>query len=248
MTSEKLHLLDIFSYSCMNCLRSMKYMEKLDNKYKRYGLKTVLIHPPEWEFEKRKNNIVRFKKDCKISFPIIIDKNKKIIKKLKVNFWPTQILIKGNEVLYKHIGEGNYKELENKITKSLKIKTNKIFGKEPKYTKHPMIYAGKNKKGKIGKIRNRIKFGIIYVDGIHKQNKEFLKIKGSLAIMTKGRKINFVAKSISNKPIKVKVNNKKSITISNPGLYSILESKSSKPRKLTLETKNNLEIYSFSFE
>jgi len=47
MISDELVLLDIFSYSCMNCLRSLEFIKKIDDKYKKYGLKTIMIHPPE---------------------------------------------------------------------------------------------------------------------------------------------------------------------------------------------------------
>ena len=58
----------------MNCLRSLDFIKKIGNKYKKYGLKTILIHAPEWEFEKDHNNILRALKRYKIKFPIIIDK------------------------------------------------------------------------------------------------------------------------------------------------------------------------------
>ena len=135
MTAKELFLFDIFSYSCMNCLRSLDYIKKIDDKYRKYGLKTILIHPPEWNFEKDGSNIIRAAEKYRIKMPIIIDKNKKIIKKLKINFWPTQILIKDRKMLYKHIGEGNYKALEDNIIRTLKIKTKSAFNKEPKYPK-----------------------------------------------------------------------------------------------------------------
>ena len=73
--TQKLLLFDIFSYSCMHCLRSLDYIKKINNKYKKYGLKTILIHPPEWEFEKNSDNILHSIKKQKIKFPIIIDKD-----------------------------------------------------------------------------------------------------------------------------------------------------------------------------
>ena len=53
----ELILLDIFSYSCMNCLRSLELIKKIDKKYKEFGLKTIIVHSPEWEFEKDSKNI-----------------------------------------------------------------------------------------------------------------------------------------------------------------------------------------------
>jgi len=249
--TQKLLLFDIFSYSCMNCLISLDYIKKINNKYKKYGLKTILIHPPEWEFEKNHNYISRALKKCKINLPIIIDKDKKLIKKLKINFWPSQILINNNnKIIYKHIGEGDYKKLENKIINTLKIKTNKIFNIEPKYTKFPTIYAGKKKKGKISDIKNKLKFGIIYKKGKWTQQNEFLQGSGSITIKTKGKIINFTAKSFNKKPInlKIKLNNKiiGNLKVNEPQLYNILRLKNNKSKKLTLETKSKIAIYSFS--
>jgi len=249
--TQKLLLFDIFSYSCMNCLRSLDYIKKINSKYKKYGLKTILIHPPEWEFEKNHNNISRALKKYKINLPIIIDKDKKIIKKLKLNFWPSQILIKGNKTIYQHIGEGDYKKLENKIINTLKIKTNKIFEKEPKYTKFLTVYAGKKKKGKIIEIKNKLKLGIIYKKGNWKQNNESLQGSGLITIKTKGKITNFTAKSLNNKSIniKVKINDKiiRNLKVNGPQLYNILKLKNNKSKKLTLETKSKIAIYSFAF-
>lgn len=281
-------LFDIFSYSCMNCLRSLDYIKKISDKYRKYGLKTTLVHPPEWEFEKNKKNIYKALKKYKINLPLIIDKDKRITKKLKINFWPAQILVKSsknsknflghktkeiedfrgfenkvfkqlqsdffvkNKILYKHIGEGNYKELEDKIIKVLKIKSNAVFDKEPKYTKFPTVYAGKKKKGRISKLKNKLNFGIVYINGKWKQNNEFLQGKGSLIVKTKGKTVNYTAGSINNKSInvKVKINNKsiKKIKINEPRLYNIIRLKNNKPKKLTLETKSKLAIYSFAFQ
>ena len=234
----RLILLDIFSYSCMNCLRSLDFIKRINNKYKKYGLKTILIHPPEWEFEKNSENILRAAKQYCIKIPIIIDKDKKIIKKLKISFWPTQILIKNNRTIYKHIGEGNYKALENKITKLLNVKTKKIFEKEPKYSKFPMIYAGKRGE----------KLGIIYKRGKWTRN-ESLTGRGSLTIKTKGKITNFTAQSMDKKSVNVniKVNNKlvKKLKVNKPQLYQIIRLQN--PKTLTLTTKEKIKIYSFSF-
>lgn len=241
----------------MNCLRSLEYIKQIDAKYKKYGLDTILIHPPEWEFEKNVKNIITALKKLKINFPIIIDRDKKIIKKLKINFWPTQVLMKDAKVIYKHIGEGNYKSLESKIIKFLKIKSNEIFNEEPEYCKFPTLYCGKRKYGKIKRLHGNLKFGIVYINGKWIQNQEYIKSvknSSSLTILTKGKIINFVANSLNKKPAKVdiKVNNKsiKIISINRPQLYNLLKFKkdSTKRCKLTLTTSRNLAIYSFSFQ
>jgi thiol-disulfide isomerase/thioredoxin len=248
--TQKLFLFDIFSYSCMNCLRSLSYIKKINDKYAKHGLKTILIHTPEWDFEKDSNNILKAAKEHNLKFPIIIDKGKKIIKKLKISFWPAQILIKDKKIVYKHIGEGYYKKLENKVMEILKIKSDVIFDDEPRYSKYPTIYAGKKKKGIVSKLKDELKFGIIYKKGTWKQNNESLQGSGTLTIKTKGNITNFVARSLNNKGIslKIKVNDKmiKKIKIDEPKLYKIIELKNNEVKTLRLETKSKLAVYSFA--
>ncbi len=235
----------------MNCLRSLEFIKKINHKYKKYGLKTIIVHTPEWEFEKNKKNIHRAFKKYKIKLPITIDKDKKIIKKLKVNFWPAQILIKNNRILYRHTGEGKYKKLEDKIRRILKIRSNAVFNNEPKYTKFPTIYAGKRKKGKISELKGKLKLGIIYEKGDWKQNNESLIGKGSLAIKTRGTMTSFVASSINKNPAKIniKLNNKKNknISINEPRLYDIIKLKNNKSKMLELSAKSKIAVYSFAF-
>ena len=249
-------LLDIFSYSCMNCLRSLEYIKKINIKYNRYGLETILIHPPEWEFEKSTKNILNALKKRKIKIPIIIDKNKKIINKFKINFWPTQILIDNGKILYKHIGEGNYKALENTIIKNLKIKTHKIFNSEPRYSAYPAVYCGKRKNGSVSKLKKKLKFGVVCIENKWVRNQEYIKsLKGNavLTILTKGITTNFVSKSVDGKPVTaiIKLNNKfiKKIKIDKPQLYNLIKNKNNnKQKELAIITPKNLCIYSFSFQ
>lgn len=255
MNSAKLILLDIFSYSCMNCLRSLEFVKKIDSKYKRFGLNTILIHPPEWEFEKDSKNVINAIKGYKIKFPIIMDGDKKIIKKLKINFWPTQILIRNGKIIYEHIGEGDYKELENSIVRFLKIKTKRLFNKEPEYSRLPTVYCGKKKNGKVMNLIAKLKFGVIYKTGKWIQKREYLQSIGkqnSLMILTKGNIVNFVAESVKNQTTKIniKLNDKniKNLIINKPQLYDIVKLKNNKQNKLRITTNKNLAIYSFSFQ
>ena len=239
----------------MNCLRSLEFIKKIDKKYRKFGLGTIIIHPPEWEFEKESNNIAYALKKHNIRFPVIIDKNKKIIKRYGIDFWPTQILIMGGKILYKHVGEGNYKALEKKIIRFLQIKAKEIFNKEPVYSKFPTLYAGKRKHGKIADFKKSLKFGIVYKDCTWLQKEEFIQSVGnnnSLIILTKGKAINLVAKSLDKKTIKVdlKIKGKlvKKIPINKPRLYNIAKLGNNKPQELKLIAKRDLAVYSFSFQ
>lgn len=242
---SKLILLDIFSYSCMNCLRSLEFIKQINGEYKKFGFKIIIIHPHEWEFEKNKKNILSAFKKYKINFPLIIDKDNNLIKKFNIDFWPAQVLISNGNILYKHIGEGNYRKLENAIVKNLKIKTKNIFDNEPKNSRYPTVYCGKRKNDRTSKL---------YIDNKWAQNQEYiksLKNKSALTILTKGIITNFVAESSTKKyiMIKIKLNDKfiKKIKICKPQLYNLIKLRSYKQKKLTIITPKNLCIYSFSF-
>ena len=239
----------------MNCLRSLEFIKKISGRYKRFGLTTIIIHPPEWKFEKNDGNIKLASKKYKIDFPIKIDNDCKIIKKFGLNFWPSQILVKNNKIIYKHVGEGNYKKLEGAIIKNLNVKSKKLFVCEPSYTKFPTVYCGERKKGRISKLNKKLRFGILYSDGNWTQKDEYLQSlenDSSLKVLTKGKITNFVAKTINDKPIKIKIclNNKltKGLIINKPQLYQIIKSKNSTQKSLTIIAPKNLAIYSFSFQ
>jgi len=239
----------------MNCLRSLSFVKKISAKYKKFGLKTIIIHPPEWEFEKNSPNINFASRKYNIDFPIKIDKNFKIIKKLGINFWPAQILIKGGKIVYKHVGEGNYKKLEASIIKNIKIRAKTIFWNEPKYSKFPTVYCGKKKNGRISALNDKLRFGTVYTSRGWAQKDEYLqslKNNSSLTILTKGRTTNFVANPANNKRIKIKIilNSKaiKWLSVNRPQLYRLIKSKNNRAKELTITTPKNLQVYSFSFQ
>lgn len=258
MASNNLILLDIFSCSCMNCLRSLESIKKIDASYKGFGFNTILIHPPEWEFEKDGKNISDAIKKYNINIPIIIDKSKKLIKKFKISFWPAQVLVKNGAVLYRHIGEGNYKKLEERIIKLLDVgnaSPKRVFSREPEYSRFPAVYCGKKKHGKMLKFANKLKFGEVYVEGRWDQKKEFIKNNGakcSLTILTRGTTINFVAESADKKPVKVDVrlNGRriKNLDVNKPQLYKIIKLTEDKGHRLALAPDSGLKVYSFSFQ
>ena len=253
MGQGNLVLLDIFSYSCMNCLRSLDYIRKIDERYNGYGLKTILVHTPEWEFEKDKRNVAFALKKYNVPFPVVMGKDRELIRKLKIDFWPTQLLVHNNKIVYRHIGEGNYKLLESKIRQILKASPKKVFIKEPLYSRFPAVYLGRKKKGKIITDRNKLRFGLIHSEGKWVQNEEYIRHVGrggSLGIITKGSMIYAVARARKAANVQVIVDNKKKreIKVSKPGLYFIARLKGNNQHCLKLITNGKLEVYSFAFE
>src|SRR3989338_7930809 len=157
MSSDRCEILYIFSYSCVNCFRSLKQIKRLHSRYKGDGLDLTLIHPPEWDFERNKKNADEAIKKLNLKFPYKLDNNKSIISRLKINFWPSCVILKNDEVIFRAIGEGQYMEIERGIRKLLKVKKPGIFKRNPVYKSYNSFYLGKKKGGAIKKLVGKFK-------------------------------------------------------------------------------------------
>ena len=118
---KKVILLDVLTYSCINCQRTFPYLNAWYDKYKDDGLIVIGIHTPEFAFEKDKKNVEEAMKGFGITFPIVLDNDYGTWNALHEHYWPHKYLIDihGN-IVYDHAGEGNYTETESKIQELLK--------------------------------------------------------------------------------------------------------------------------------
>jgi len=127
LTTEQLRgkvvLVDFWTYSCINCLRSIPYVEAWAEKYKNDGLVVIGVHTPEFAFEKDPSNVAKAVEDLKITYPIALDSNYAIWKAFKNEYWPAHYFIDANGTIrFHHFGEGNYDESEQVIQQLLKEK------------------------------------------------------------------------------------------------------------------------------
>lgn len=117
----KVVLIDFWTYSCINCLRAIPYVEAWWEKYKDDGLVVIGVHTPEFAFEKDQGNISRAVRDLKITYPVAIDSNYTIWRAFNNQYWPAHYFIdKQGNVRYHHFGEGEYDESERVIQQLLK--------------------------------------------------------------------------------------------------------------------------------
>ena len=118
---KKVILLDIMTYSCINCQRTFPYLNAWYEKYKDEGLIVIGIHTPEFSFERDKENVESAMQEFGIKFPVVLDNEYATWNALGNRFWPRKYLIDihGN-IVYDHIGEGAYEETEQKIQALLK--------------------------------------------------------------------------------------------------------------------------------
>jgi thiol-disulfide isomerase/thioredoxin len=119
----KLVVIDFWTYSCINCLRSIPYVEAWAEKYKSDGLVVIGVHTPEFAFEKDPTNVAKAVEDLKITYPVALDSNYAIWKAFNNQYWPAHYFIDANGVIrYHHFGEGEYDESERVIQELLKEK------------------------------------------------------------------------------------------------------------------------------
>ena len=116
----KVVLIDFWTYSCINCIRSIPYVRAWHNAYADDGLVVIGIHAPEFAFERNPGNVRRAVKDLAIRYPVALDNKLVIWTALKNNYWPAHYFFDAQgRQRYHHFGEGRYKQSEMVIRQLL---------------------------------------------------------------------------------------------------------------------------------
>ncbi|WP_165433356.1 cytochrome c biogenesis protein DipZ [Rhizobium ruizarguesonis] len=120
LTTEQLRgkvvLVDFWTYSCINCIRTIPYIKAWAEKYKDQGLVVIGVHAPEFAFEKKIDNVKKAISDFQIGYPVAIDNDYSIWRAFENSYWPAGYLIDAKgQIRYHHFGEGNYNKTEKAI-------------------------------------------------------------------------------------------------------------------------------------
>jgi cytochrome c biogenesis protein CcdA/thiol-disulfide isomerase/thioredoxin len=112
----KVVLLDFWTYSCINCLRTLPYLEKWDGLYRKEGLVILGVHTPEFAFEHDLGNVKRAVRDLGVRYPVALDNDYRTWTAYGNRAWPAHYLIdQTGRVREIHIGEGDYDRTERNI-------------------------------------------------------------------------------------------------------------------------------------
>jgi cytochrome c biogenesis protein CcdA/thiol-disulfide isomerase/thioredoxin len=112
----KVVVVDFWTYTCINCIRTLPYTKAWWEKYKDKGLVFIGVHTPEFEFEKNPDNVARAIKDFGITYPVMQDNAYGTWNAYSNQYWPAEYFIdKDGRIRYTHFGEGNYDESEQHI-------------------------------------------------------------------------------------------------------------------------------------
>jgi thiol-disulfide isomerase/thioredoxin len=158
LVGKKVVLVDFWTYSCINCQRTLPHVTAWHKKYKDKGLEIIGVHSPEFDFEKKRENVERAVKNFGIKYPVVLDNEHGTWNAWQNRYWPAKYLIDiDGYVAYHHFGEGAYEETERKIqellaeraerlgmTESITKEMVEMGAEEPSFEriKTPEIYLG----------------------------------------------------------------------------------------------------------
>jgi len=116
----KVVLIDVWTYTCINWLRTLPYVRAWAAKYKDQGLVVIGVHSPEFPFEHNIDNVRRQAKDIRVDYPIAIDSDFAIWRALKNEYWPALYIVDAQgHVRHHQFGEGGYDQSERIIQQLL---------------------------------------------------------------------------------------------------------------------------------
>jgi cytochrome c biogenesis protein CcdA/thiol-disulfide isomerase/thioredoxin len=143
----KVVLVDFWTYSCINCLRTLPHIEALDKAYRDKGLVVIGVHTPEFQFEHDRGNVEQAVSHLGVRYPVVQDNDYNIWHAWKNQFWPAHYLIDqmGN-VRAVHYGEGDYDGTEQLVRQLLNVPSSipavESGGKVPILARTPETYLG----------------------------------------------------------------------------------------------------------
>jgi cytochrome c biogenesis protein CcdA/thiol-disulfide isomerase/thioredoxin len=143
----KVVIVDFWTYSCINCLRTLPHLKAWDKSYRRAGLTIVGVHAPEFAFERVTSNVRSAVKRLGLRYPVALDNDFQTWRAYDNDYWPAKYLIdKTGHVRYTHFGEGAYGETESWIRRLLgekgKTRRTSVQDQTPSDITTPESYLG----------------------------------------------------------------------------------------------------------
>jgi cytochrome c biogenesis protein CcdA/thiol-disulfide isomerase/thioredoxin len=124
-------LVDFWTYSCINCIRTLPYLKAWDAKYRKDGLTIVGVHTPEFPFEREAGNVESAITENGIRYPVAQDNEQATWNAYGNQYWPAEYFIDAQgRVRYVHFGEGEYEEKEKVIRELLAEAGKTVHGRE----------------------------------------------------------------------------------------------------------------------
>ncbi|MFZ2522179.1 MAG: redoxin family protein [Minisyncoccia bacterium] len=272
---KKVVLLDIWTYSCINCQRTLPYVQGWYEKYKDKGFVVIGLHTPEFAFEKVKSNVEDATKKFGLTYPIVMDNDYSTWTAYGNRYWPRKYLISGDgEIVYDHIGEGNYEETERAIQRAIyelnggemedgMIEPGNVISYDPKRVKSPEVYFGANRNEYLANGKSKV-LGVqtltlpailfknlLYLDGSWNFFSEYVmsNTDGKVLFKYDSKSVYMVANSDRGGDVVVYKDGKKErvIHVKNNQLYTLVDGDNYGEHLLELIIPSGVNIFTFTF-
>jgi len=249
----KVVLIDFWTYSCINCIRTLPYLGDWWGKYKDDGFVIIGVHSPEFEFEKSVTNLQSALKDFgqkyNTTYPVVQDNNFDTWRAYKNHYWPAKYLIdKDGKIRYTHFGEGDYNETEQKIQELLgemgTTVTAEIDNPDYEiYSRTPETYLGTSRFNG---------FGYVDLNGDWVSTEEYVESKSgnALTLDFESKNVFLVMRSDSETQVKVYLDGEevKTITVNEDKLYELVNLDEPGKHTIKLEfLEDGTQAFAFTF-
>jgi thiol-disulfide isomerase/thioredoxin len=264
----KVVLVQFWTYSCINCLRTLPYVTKWYEKYKDQGFVLVGVHTPEFAFEKETANVETAIKRFGITYPVAQDNQYRTWRAFGNQYWPAEYLIdKSGTIAATQFGEGSYQQLETAIARLVGGRARSAQTTDPDLSaiETPELYLGSEKNdGAIVASQNsavgersyappdsvpRNRFALSGIWNLAPDRATSLADGGEILLRFNAPKVNLVVGSSSPQTVSIIVDGtpQPPVTIDGSRLYSLYSGTSGEHVLRLTAPKAGLSAYTFTF-
>ncbi len=256
----KVVLVDFWTYTCINCIRTLPFVTSWYEKYKDKGFIVIGVHTPEFEFEKKTENVLNAIKQYNIHYPVAQDNDYLTWKAYNNHYWPAEYLIDAKGVIrHTHFGEGEYNVTEKAIQDLLKeagqnpdMPLTNMPDQPPKSQITPETYLGLSRRDKYSSSKD-LSLNTWTLNGNWDEQDEYISSKEISALDFKfnaGKVFLVITPATKSDVINVLVDGKltQTITASEAKLYPLVELPQVGTHLLHLDFQTpGTKIYAFTF-
>lgn len=256
----KVVLIDFWTYSCINCIRTLPYIKAWHQKYKDQGLVIIGVHAPEFAFEGKRENVEKAIQKFGITYPVAMDNDFSTWKNYQNRYWPAHYLIDRNgQVVYTHFGEGEYEVTEANIRQLLGLKETTQLT-----TEKDVVAAGQTPETYLGMDRseneytadaNQLPLHHWALQGKWQRTGEYIQSQTKNAALTlhyRAKKVFLVMESQDQRPKTVLIRQKsaeKRLTVDDSKLYEIALNPTQENNQVSIIAESpGLRMFVFTFE
>ncbi len=264
----KVVLIDFWTYSCINCLRTLPYLAKWYDAYKDKGFVIVGIHTPEFAFERVTRNVQTAIQRFGIKYPVVQDNDYRMWKAYDNHYWPADFLVdQSGKIVAEHFGEGEYDKMEDDIRKLLAAgpPVAQDNGSDLSRIKSPEMYFGSSRLEYLASPEKPHEgsqtysapatlalnnFALVGNWTVDPEDATLAGDQGEVVLRFKSGKVHMVASSASPVTVSVTVDGKPQppVTIEGSQLYTLFDSEDYGEHLLELKIPQaGFHAYTFTF-